>query len=77
MFKTDVERMAELEHGRWNIERLREGWRSGTSRDNAKKIHNCLVAWTELPNDIREYDRNSIRAIPDILAKAGLDVFRK
>ena len=77
MFKTDVERMAELEHGRWNIERLREGWRFGTSRDNTKKIHNCLVAWEELPNDIREYDRNSIRAIPDILARAGLEVFRK
>jgi len=77
MFKADVEQMAELEHGRWNIERLREGWRFGTSRDNAKKIHNCLVAWTELPYDIREYDRNSIHAIPDILAKAGLEVFRK
>ena len=23
----EVERMAELEHGRWNVERLRDGWR--------------------------------------------------
>ena len=30
--KSEIERMAELEHGRWNIERLREGWRSGTAR---------------------------------------------
>jgi len=77
MFKADVERMAELEHGRWNIERLREGWRFGTTRDNAKKIHNCLVAWEILPDDIREYDRTSIRAFPEILTKAGLEVFRK
>jgi hypothetical protein len=76
-FKKNVERMAELEHGRWNIERLREGWRFGTTRDNAKKIHNCLVAWEKLPDDIREYDRNSIRAFPEILAKAGLEIFRK
>jgi len=77
MFKADVERMAELEHGRWNIERLREGWRFGTTRNNAKKIQNCLVAWEKLPDDIREYDRTSIRAFPGILAKAGLEVFRK
>jgi hypothetical protein len=76
-FKADVERMAELEHGRWNIERLREGWRFGTPRNNDKKIHNCLVTWEVLPDDIREYDRTSIRAFPDILAKAGLDIFRK
>ena len=76
-FRADVERMAELEHGRWNIERLRAGWRFGTIRDNAKKIHNSLVAWEKLPDDIREYDRTSIRAFPEILAKARLEVFRK
>lgn len=76
-FKTDVEQMAELEHGRWNIERLREGWRFGATRDNSKKIHNCLVNWEKLPDDIREYDRTSILAFPAILAQAGLEVFRK
>lgn len=76
-FQADVERMAELEHGRWNIERLRNGWRFGQPREDAKKIHNCIVAWEKLPDDIREYDRNSIRAFPDILGKAGLEVFRK
>jgi len=76
-FKADLERMAQLEHGRWNIERLREGWRFGTTRDNAKKIHNCLVSWKQLPDDIREYDRNSIRVFRDILAKAGLEIIRR
>jgi hypothetical protein len=75
--KADVERMAELEHGRWNIERLRAGWRFGIPRNNDKKIHDCLVAWEKLPDDIREYDRTSIRAFPEILSKAGLEVFRK
>jgi ppGpp synthetase/RelA/SpoT-type nucleotidyltranferase len=76
-FKTDVDRMAELEHGRWNIERLRAGWRFGTTRDNAKKLHNCLVAWKNLPDNIRDYDRAAVRAFPEILSKAGLEVFRK
>jgi len=73
----EIELMAELEHGRWNIERLCDGWRFGTIRDNPKKIHNCLVAWEKLPDDIREYDRKSVRAFPAIVAKAKLEVYRK
>jgi hypothetical protein len=75
-YKAAVERMAELEHGRWNLERLRDGWRFGPVRDNAKKIHNCLVAWKDLPEEIREYDRNSVRAFPEILAQAKLEIVR-
>ena len=69
--------MAELKHGHWNIERLRAGWRFGPKRDNDKKIHDCLVAWKDLPDDIREYDRTSIRAFPEILGRAGLEIVRQ
>jgi ppGpp synthetase/RelA/SpoT-type nucleotidyltranferase len=73
----EVERMAELEHGRWNIERLRDGWRSGRTRDDSRKIHDCLVRWDELPDDIKDYDRDAVRAFPAILAKAGFEVGRR
>ena len=73
----DIERMAELEHGRWNVERLRNGWRFGKPRDNEKKIHDCLVPWAELPEPIRDYDRRGVCAFPEILAKAGLEIFRE
>lgn len=73
----EVERMAELEHGRWNVERLRDGWRSGRQRDDTRKIHDCLVSWEELPDDIKRYDRDAVRAFPEILAKAGLEVVRR
>jgi ppGpp synthetase/RelA/SpoT-type nucleotidyltranferase len=76
-FKKDVEKMARLEHGRWNVERLSNGWRPGRPRNDARKIHDCIVPWANLPDDIREYDRNSVRAFPEILAKAGLAIFRK
>ena len=74
--KDEVERMAELEHGRWNVERLRDGWRHGT-RGRRRKMHDCLVSWQELPDGIRKYDREAVRAIPEILAKAGLEVVRR
>ena len=72
-FGAEVEKMAELEHGRWNLERIRDGWRQGP-RDNSKKLHNCLVAWAELPETIRDYDRSAVRNFPAMLANAGLEV---
>ena len=77
--KEEVERMAEMEHGRWNVERLRNGWHHGP-RDNERKLHNCLVPWSEdktLTEKIKNYDRASVRKFPEILAKAGLEVRRK
>jgi hypothetical protein len=71
----EVDRMAELEHGRWNAERLRDGWRYG-KRNDARKLHDCLVSWRDLAGDIREYDKTAVRDFPAILAKAGLEVVR-
>jgi len=73
----EVEHMAELEHGRWNIERLRDGWRYDRQRDDARKRHDCIVDWNALPDDIRQYDRDAVRVFPEILAKAGLEVVRR
>jgi ppGpp synthetase/RelA/SpoT-type nucleotidyltranferase len=72
----EVERMAEMEHGRWSVERLRDGWRHAKERDDAKKLHSCLVPWTELPERFREYDRDAVSAFPAILAEAGLEICR-
>jgi len=72
----EVEQMAEMEHGRWNVERLRDGWRPGPERDEARKVHNYLVPWRDLPEHIKPYDRDSVRAFPRILAQAGLEVRR-
>jgi len=73
----EVELMAEMEHARWNVERLRNGWRYGKERDNDRKIHNCLVSWNDLAERIKHYDRETVRAFPAILAKAGLEVRRR
>ena len=76
----EIELLAELEHGRWNIERLHDGWRYGKTKDEDRKLNPCLVRWTDLPdgeNGVKKYDRNAVRAFPEILAKAGLEVFRR
>jgi hypothetical protein len=72
----EVETMAEMEHGRWVVERLLQGWRYGTPRDAERRISPHLVAWQDLPDAIKQRDRNTVRAWPDIFARAGLEVFR-
>lgn len=72
----EVERMAELEHGRWNAERLQAGWKYGSMRDTAGKISPYLVPWEDLPESIRDYDRKAVHELPRVLATAGLEVYR-
>jgi ppGpp synthetase/RelA/SpoT-type nucleotidyltranferase len=76
----EIELMAELEHGRWNIERLQDGWRYGKTKDEDHKLNPCIVPWEDLPDGpdgVKRYDREAVRAFPEILARAGLEVYRK
>jgi hypothetical protein len=72
----EEEILAEMEHDRWVAERLQEGWRTG-ARDPERKMTPHLVSWDELEEDIREYDRDAVRAIPIILAEVGLEIYRR
>jgi hypothetical protein len=72
----EVDRLAELEHGRWMAERLRHGWALGPVRDEARRLHPALVSWSELPEAQREKDRQVVRGLPSMLADAGLAIVR-
>jgi hypothetical protein len=74
--RDELERMAVKEHGRWNVERLRDGWRPGT-RDDASKTHDCLVPWAVLPEKIRQYDRDAVSSWPRLLEEAGVTVQKR
>ena len=76
-FEEKVELMAEMEHGRWNVERLRAGWKYGPVKDSEKRISPFLVPWSELPDEIREYDRTTIRNYPAVLARVGMEIYDK
>lgn len=74
--KASIERMAAKEHGRWNIERFSAGWRKGP-KDVANKISPYLVNYRELPDDIKEYDRNAIVNYARFQAQAGYQIIKK
>jgi ppGpp synthetase/RelA/SpoT-type nucleotidyltranferase len=72
----EVEIMAELEHGRWNVERLLDGWKWGPIKDVANKISPYIIPWSGLPEEMKEYDRDAAREIPHLLEQVGMEVVR-
>ncbi len=72
----EIEQMAELEHGRWMVEKLRNGWTYGPERDNERKTTPHLVGWDDLPEEIKNYDRKAVRKWPRVLARANLEIDR-
>lgn len=59
-----VEALAEVEHRRWCAERLLAGWAPAIApqpRDNARRLHPCLVPWAMLDEESREKDREQVR----------------
>lgn len=69
--EAEVDQLGELEHERWTAERLEAGWRAGP-RDAGHRTTPYLVSWEELDEEVREVDRRFVRALPAVLADAGL-----
>lgn len=72
----EIDLMAEMEHGRWNVERLLNGWKFGP-KDISKQVSPFITAWVTLSDDMKEWDRDTVRQIPEYLAKVGLEVQRQ
>ncbi|MBC7248057.1 MAG: NAD-binding protein [Actinobacteria bacterium] len=73
----EVELMARMEHERWMEERLADGWTYHPGKkDLERKTSPHLVPWEELPEDVRDYDRETVRAMPAFLKEAGFQVYR-
>lgn len=57
---TDIDEMAKVEHERWNRFHFLNGWKWAEVRNDAEKLHNCLVRFEELSEEEVEKDRRSI-----------------
>ncbi len=74
----EVELLAEMEHERWCEERSRQGWTYGSGPKNIKKKTSPhLVPWEQLSDEIKDYDRNTVRELPAFLARAGFQICRR
>lgn len=72
------ELLAEMEHGRWTVERFRQGFRYGAVKDQEKRRHPSLIAWNDprLDDDTKNYDRSTIRSWPKVFEAIGWEIYR-
>jgi voltage-gated potassium channel Kch len=73
----EVEQLARVEHDRWMAERLLDGWTYAPGpKDLRRKRTPWLIPWQEMPEEQKDYDRNTVRNLPRFLTKAGLRIVR-
>ena len=69
-----AEMMAENVHDVWAATRIAQGWTYGPERDDAKKQHPCLIPYADLPEEEKEYDRNTSLETLRFIIKAGFKI---
>ena len=69
-----IDVLAKEEHDQWMENLKLNGWRHGKPRDDAQRIHPCLVKYDELDEEDREKDRNAVRQFPAIADRAGFKI---
>jgi hypothetical protein len=73
----EIELLARLEHDRWCKEREAAGWVRGPEKDIQARKTPYLVPWDELPQEIRDNDRDMVRGLPAFLARAGFVIVER
>lgn len=72
-----TEKIAENVHENWSASRIAEGWTYGEKRDDEKKTTPCLVPYSCLPEQEKEYDRNTALQTLKTIVLLGYKVEKK
>jgi hypothetical protein len=72
----DLETLARLEHELWMAERLAAGFTLGMPTDEDPRRNPYLVEWQEVPEEIKNTDRDLVKGIPQIAARAGYAIVK-
>ncbi|MBE7020262.1 MAG: Ryanodine receptor Ryr [Ruminococcaceae bacterium] len=71
------ELLARNTHEVWAQTRIKQGWKYGIERDDSTKEHPCLVKYDELPEEEKEYDRNTAMETLKLITKLGYKIIKK
>ena len=69
-----VEQMSKNVHEVWSETRISQGWTYGEQRNDELKTHPCLVPYDELPEEEKEYDRNTSIGTLKLIIKLGFKI---
>ncbi len=73
----EIEKLSELEHRRWNAERSLAGWTFDKQKNSKTRKTPYLTDWNNLTEDIKDYDREAVKNIPNVLDLVGMKAVRR
>lgn len=71
-----LEAMAKNVHEIWAQEHINQGWTYGEKRNDVLKQHPCLIAYEDLPEEEKVYDRNTSIETLKLILKLGFKISR-
>lgn len=71
-----VETLSRIEHNRWATQMILNGWKYGTVRDEKKKNHPDLIPYADLPEEVKQNNRDIILSIKNLLRQMELKVIK-
>ena len=72
-----IEKMAKNVHEVWAQSRIEQGWVYGKQRSDELKQHPCLVAYEELPEVEKAYDRDTALGTLKLITKLGFRISKE
>ena len=72
-----VEAMAKNVHDVWAHSRMEQGWTYGLERNDQLKHHPCLVAYEDLPDVEKAYDRDTAVGTLKLIQKLGFKITKE
>ena len=69
-----VEEMSKNVHEVWAETRIKQGWKYGEQRNDELETHPCLVPYEDLPEEEKEYDRNTSIGTLKLIMKLGFKI---
>jgi hypothetical protein len=71
----ELDMLSEMEHERFNAERLQRQWRMGP-RNSKQRTTPFLVPWRDLTQEWKDVDRVMVECVPGILERNGWWIYR-
>ena len=68
------EKLAKNAHEVWSTGRIAQGWTYGPVRDDVQKTHPCLVPYEDLPEQEKDYDRNTSMETLKLILRLGYTI---
>lgn len=69
-----AETLARNVHENWASERINQGWTYGPERNDAKKLHPCLIPYDELPESEKILDHKTAVETIKVILGLGYEI---